>query len=80
MKKKEPVMLSVREVSQRIGAPISTVRLWVQQGRFKDAELRESIAGPYWVIPETALEHFERPERGRPPKPKAESAKKGKAK
>ena len=69
-------MLSVREVSNQIGAPISTVRLWAMQGRFRGAELRESPAGSYWVIPENALHEFSKPERGRPPKPKEE--KKGK--
>jgi hypothetical protein len=71
MKKKEIVMLSIRQVSERLGTPISTVRLWANQGRFSGAELKESPAGQYWAIPETALQGFEKPERGRPAKTKA---------
>jgi hypothetical protein len=80
MKKKEPVMLSVREVSERLSAPLSTVRLWAQQGRFVGAELKESPAGSYWSIPERSLNLFERPERGRPAKSRDGGSKKGKAK
>ncbi len=79
MKKKETVVLSVREVSQRLETPISTVRLWATQGRFNGAELRESPAGSYWVIPETALDSFEVPKRGRPVKSVKGNASKKKA-
>jgi excisionase family DNA binding protein len=79
MAKKETKMLTVKEVSNQIGAPLSTVRLWAQQGRFPGAELTVSPVGSYWLIPNTALTDFKKPERGRPPKPKAE-AKKGKSK
>lgn len=73
-------MLTVKEVSNQIGAPLSTVRLWVQQGRFPGAELTESPVGTYWLIPDTALADFKKPERGRPPKAKEEKKpRKGKA-
>jgi hypothetical protein len=68
MKKKDTTTLSVREVSHRLSAPLSTVRLWAQQGRFAGAELKETPAGSYWSIPESSLDQFERPERGRPAK------------
>lgn len=70
-------MLSVREVSQRLNTPISTVRLWAMQGRFSGAKLMESPAGSYWAIPKTALDGFEIPKRGRPAKPKATDSKGG---
>lgn len=70
MKKKDTTALSVREVSHRLSAPLSTVRLWAQQGRFAGAELKETPAGSYWSIPESSLDQFERPERGRPAKAK----------
>lgn len=69
-------MLSVREVAQIIGAPLVSVRLWAREGKFLGARLEESPAGSYWLIPDTALEGFEKRARGRPPKPKAEGAKK----
>jgi excisionase family DNA binding protein len=79
-KKASPVMLTVREVAERTGASQRSVRLWAQQGKFPGARLEDSPAGSYWVIPATALDGFELRGRGRPPKPKAENGKEGKAK
>ena len=67
-------MLTVKEVSNQIGTPLSTVRLWVQQGRFPGAELTESPVGSYWLIPDTALVNFTKPERGRPRKAESKPA------
>lgn len=75
MKKRETKMLTIRDVSSRLDTPISTVRLWANQGRFPGAELMESPAGPYWVIPETALHGFVKPGRGRPATKKAKRSK-----
>jgi hypothetical protein len=75
MKQREIALLSVREVAQRLNTPISTVRLWAMQGRFRGAELKQSPAGSYWTIPETALDGFEMPKRGRPAKSKATGSK-----
>lgn len=72
-------MLTAKDVAARLGAGFSSVRRWAIEGRFPGAELVESPAGSYWLIPESALVGFEKLERGRPPKAKAES-KKGKAK
>ena len=69
VKKGEVKMLSVREVADRLGAGASSVRLWVKDGKFKDAEMVTSPLGSYWLIPETALEGFEIKGRGRPAKP-----------
>lgn len=69
MAKVNQKMLTVREVAARINAGESSVRLWAKDGKFVGAELVESPVGSYWVIPETALEGFVNPGRGRPPKP-----------
>jgi hypothetical protein len=71
-KKDEATMLSVKQVAEQIGAGVSSVRLWAQQGRFPGAELKTSPAGDYWLIPETALGGFEKRGRGRPQKPLSE--------
>jgi len=78
--KKGQKMLTVREAAAKIGAAEISVRIWAKAGRFSGARKEETPMGEYWLIPESALEGFENPGRGRPPKPKTESAKKGKAK
>jgi len=70
--KTEEIMLSVKQVSQRISAGESSVRLWANQGKFPGAHLKETPMGSYWEIPESALEGFENPGRGRPQKPLSE--------
>lgn len=66
-------MLTVKQVAERLGAGASSVRLWVKDGKFPGAQLIEPPAGlPYWMIPETALEGFVNPGRGRPAKPKGD--------
>lgn len=62
-------MLSVKEVADRLNRPAPTIRLWVRQGKFKNAKLEETPAGSYWAIPESDLRGFSEPERGRPQKP-----------
>jgi hypothetical protein len=73
MKKKEPKMLTTREVASLIGAAESSVRMWARKGRFPGAEEKESPRGSYWLIPDTALEGFSMGKAGRPPKPKTET-------
>jgi hypothetical protein len=75
MKKKEPKMLTTREVANRLGAAESSVRMWARTGRFPGAEEKDSPRGSYWLIPDTALEGFSMGKAGRPPKPKAEKGK-----
>ena len=42
-----------------------SVRLWARSGRLPGAELKESEFGvSYWVIPESALEGFEKQKPG----------------
>jgi hypothetical protein len=74
LKKKKLKMLTVREVSGIIGAPLVSVRLWAREGKFPGARLERSPVGPYWLIPDTTLKGFERKERGRPNKPKTVTA------
>jgi hypothetical protein len=50
----------------------STVRLWATQGYFPNAIKHDSPSGGFWMIPETDLKGFEKPQRGRPPKPQKE--------
>lgn len=74
-------MLTVREVAERLEVGPSSVRLWAKDGRFPGAELQESPAGSYWLIPDTALAGFSKQKPG--PKPGAKKkteSKKGKAK
>lgn len=66
-------MLSVKDVAERLGAPPVSVRLWARSGRFPGAELKETDFGvSYWVIPEDALERFEKEKPG--PKPSAKKS------
>jgi excisionase family DNA binding protein len=58
------------QVAERLEVGRSTVNLWCRQGRFKGARVEESPVGPYWLIPEAALEGFVKPKRGPAPKPK----------
>jgi len=75
MKKKEPKMLTIREAAAQIGAAEISVRIWAKEGRFPGARKESSPIGDYWVIPETDLEGFVNPGRGRPPKAKEEKGK-----
>ena len=61
-------MLTTKEVAEILGAAESSVRMWARKGRFPGAEEKESPRGPYWLIPDTALEKFELRKAGRPPK------------
>jgi hypothetical protein len=75
MKKKEPKMLTVKEAAAQIGAAQISVRIWAKEGRFRGARKESTPFGDFWVIPETALEGFVNPGRGRPPKPKTDKGK-----
>jgi Helix-turn-helix domain len=76
MKKKEPKMLTVREVADKLGAAVVSVRIWANRGRFPGARKESTPFGEFWLIPETALEGFSMGNPGRPPK-KASSKKRG---
>jgi hypothetical protein len=86
MKKKEPKMLKISEVAERIGAKASSIRVWLsdpeeREKRFPGARKEETPIGSYWLIPETALENFSMGTPGRPRKLKEDKgAKQGKRK
>jgi hypothetical protein len=67
MAKKKVRMLSLKEVCEITGAPGSSVRLWVKQGRFPGAIVEETRMGKLWLVPESDLEGLELKGRGRPP-------------
>jgi hypothetical protein len=72
MKKKESKMLTVKEAAQELKVAPSTVRMWLKAGLLSGAELRDSPAGQYWVIPDATIQSFEKPKVGRPRKPLSE--------
>ncbi|HEY6330084.1 MAG TPA: helix-turn-helix domain-containing protein [Blastocatellia bacterium] len=68
MKNKPERMVNLREAAEILEAPLKSVRVWVWRGRFPGARKEMTSLGEYWVIPESALEHFEKRKPG--PKPK----------
>ena len=77
-------MLTTKEFAQEVSAPYTTVMGWLKDGRIPEAQFDDtSPRGGVWFIPRSAVARFKnpetRPQKGRPPKPKAAS-KKGKAK
>ena len=63
--------LTSSQAAERLGVAHSTVRAWCNQGLFPNARREETIAGSFWVIPESDLKDFQPPERGRPATKKA---------
>ncbi len=59
-------MMTVKEVSQKTGFPISTINLYCRNGRFPNARKETTQFGDFWLIPETDLEGVKKRERGRP--------------
>ncbi|HKQ08329.1 MAG TPA: helix-turn-helix domain-containing protein [Blastocatellia bacterium] len=76
MKKGEEKMLTVEEAANKLGAAVVSVRVWARTGRFPGAQREDSPRGPYWLIPESALEGFQMSKPG----PKPGSKRKGKIK
>ena len=52
-----------------------TVALWVRNGKFEGAKLKEESRGAVWYIPQSAVENIKKPEIGRPVKERVESGK-----
>ncbi|MDT5268295.1 MAG: hypothetical protein QOH49_481 [Acidobacteriota bacterium] len=67
--------LTTADVAAKLNTPERTVRLWCKQGRFAGARSVSTPRGDYWTIPAAALKTFQKPERGRPAKPKAAAEK-----
>ena len=60
--------LKASEVAKRFDVHAWTVKAWARTGLFPNAKLEENIAGSVWLIPESDLENFQKPEKGRPKK------------
>lgn len=58
-------MLSTTEVAERLGVTRATVRNWCERGLLPGAQRIGEGPRATWAIPESALEGFERPRRGR---------------
>jgi hypothetical protein len=77
MRKRGKKMLSVKDVAERVNAAPSTVRYWLTQKRFPNAELiMPEVGTDYWLIPESDIIGLEKSKPGPKPKP----SKKGKGK
>ena len=77
-------MYTIRQAAEITGASITSLRIWLANDkerakRFPNARKESSPIGDYWLIPESDIEGYKNPGRGRPPKPNA-ALKKGKAK
>ncbi len=59
-------MLTVKQVSEKMGIGVSTVNLYCRTGKFPNAKKEESPIGQFWLIPETDLTLVHKRERGRP--------------
>lgn len=76
--KQNEEMLTAREVAERLGESLPSVRVWIHRGRFPNAKLEQSPVGTYWLIPESDLKGFTKHNVGRPPKQASKKkAKKG---
>jgi excisionase family DNA binding protein len=71
MKKTGAKMLTTGEVAKQLGAPYHTVMSWIKKGLL-EAKREDTLRGPVYLVPQTAVDVFERPAMGRPPKPESE--------
>lgn len=62
--------LKASEVAKRYDVSSYTVKGWIRAGLLPNARLEETVAGSVWLIPESDLENFTKPEMGRPKKKK----------
>ncbi|MGI8638445.1 MAG: helix-turn-helix domain-containing protein [Pyrinomonadaceae bacterium] len=67
--------LKASEVAKKYDVNPYTVKSWIRSGLFPNAKFEETVAGSVWLIPESDLENFKKPEMGRPPKVKSEKDK-----
>ena len=75
-------MVTTKQAQQMLaerGISVSypTVAQWTREGRFKDAERKETERGPVWYIPLESVKNFEPPIIGRPSAEAAKATKKG---
>ena len=64
-------VMTTGQFAKAVGLPWSTVVHWAQTGIIPGIEREETLRGPVWVIPESAVATIEkwRPKPGRPRKP-----------
>lgn len=62
--------LKASEVAKKYEVTSWAVKVWVKNGLFPNAKLEETVAGSVWLIPESDLVDFKKPEMGRPKKVK----------
>lgn len=56
------------ELAKRFDVNSYTVKGWIRNGLLPNAKLEETVAGSVWLIPESDLKDFKKPEMGRPKK------------
>jgi Helix-turn-helix domain len=62
--------LKASEVAKMYNTSSVTVRSWIKSGLLPNSKFEESIAGSVWLILESDLKDFQKPDRGRPKKTK----------
>jgi predicted site-specific integrase-resolvase len=62
--------IKASEVAKRFDVNSYTVKGWIRAGLLPNAKLEETIAGSVWLIPESDLKDFKKPEMGRPKREK----------
>jgi len=67
---KKRAILTTGEFARELGIPYQTVVGWAQKGVIPGVRREETLRGPAWVIPKSAVDTFEswRPKIGRPSK------------
>lgn len=63
--------LTAREIAERLEVEPITIRVWLKKGLFPNAKLENMPPfGKVWLVPESDLKDFKKPEMGRPRKNK----------
>ncbi len=60
--------LKASEIAKKYNVSAVSVKSWIKAGLFPNAKFEENIVGSLWLIPESDLQNFAKPERGRPRK------------
>ena len=67
--------LKASEIAKSLNVASITARKWITKGLFPNAKLEETVAGKIWLVPESDLKDFIKPEIGRPKTKKDAAAK-----
>ena len=78
--KREEKMYTIRQAAEVTGASVTSLRIWLaneeeRAKRFPNARKESSPIGDYWLIPESDLNSYKNPGRGRPRKKAADKSK-----